>query len=134
MHYRSALFVFLVGLAGAAAGQTGVVSPGLSSPGNNRVGNGATLGRSSLPVCTVRQYACTVTYVFTGNGYWTEASNWQAGAIPPAVLPGGQTIIVNPQSGGECILNVSQTISAGATFVLQSPKRVRVLKELVFLK
>ena len=134
MCFRFLLSGFCCCLALAAAGQTGAVTMGSSSPGEVMVGSGTKLGTASLPVCTAREYACTVTYIFTGNGYWTQASNWQAGVVPPSVLPAGRVIIIDPQSGGECILNVPQTISAGATFVLQAPKRFRVMRKMVFLK
>lgn len=56
------------------------------------------------------------TYTFTGNGYWTVASNWNNNTIPPAVLPAGDIININPAPGDSCVLNTPQTISSGASF------------------
>ncbi len=56
------------------------------------------------------------TYTFTGNGYWTVASNWNNNTIPPAVLPAGDIININPATGDSCVLNTPQTISFGASF------------------
>jgi|GEM_PF-2440784 len=56
------------------------------------------------------------TYTFTGNGYWTVAPNWNNNTIPPAVLPAGDIININPAPGDSCVLNTPQTISSGASF------------------
>ncbi len=55
------------------------------------------------------------TYSFVGNGNWNNPDNWVEKAIPPAVLPAGSAIYIEPITGGSCTLNVSQTISQGAT-------------------
>lgn len=67
------------------------------------------------------------TYTFTGNGLWSQYNNWVNSNPPPATLPGGDTIIVSPQPGDSCVLNISQiigpggnlTISPGARFIVQ---------------
>ena len=64
-----------------------------------------------------------VTYTFTGTGNWNTAGNWSNNTIPPSTLPSGSTIVINPSSGS-CVLNVSQTISAGATFTLMAGKNL----------
>jgi hypothetical protein len=63
-----------------------------------------------------------VIYTFVGTGLWTLASNWSNNLIPPDILPSGNQIIINPQQNGECILNKSQTISPGATLLVQPGK------------
>ena len=55
------------------------------------------------------------TYTFIGNGNWTDPNNWVQKVIPPAVLPAGQSIYIEPVETGQCILNTTQTISAGST-------------------
>jgi len=60
------------------------------------------------------------TYIFTGNGNWNEPSNWQGNNVPPNPLPAGNEIIVDP--AGECILNVQQVISPGASLRINSNK------------
>ena len=54
------------------------------------------------------------TYTFIGNGNWTDPNNWVQKVVPPAVLPSGQSIYIEPVETGQCVLNTSQTISPGA--------------------
>lgn len=73
------------------------------------------------------------TYIFTGDGNWDNPANWSNSAVPPAVLPPGNTIIINHVAAGSCILNVSQTIQAGASLsvnqgmhlIIQSALRIQ---------
>lgn len=64
----------------------------------------------------------STTYTFTGNGNWTNAANWQNGSIPPSPLTSGNAIVIDPVSGGQCILNTTQLISAGARITVNSGK------------
>ncbi len=73
----------------------------------------------------------TTGYTFTGNGNWNVVTNWNNNAVPPAVLPAGNEIIINPVAGGECILNSFQTISSTAKITIISGKSLRVLGNLV---
>lgn len=73
-------------------------------------------------------YKCN--YTFTGNGNWDVASNWAGNAIPPTVLDKEAVITINPAPGGECILNVPQTISSGSNLVITSTVKFRVLGNL----
>ena len=68
---------------------------------------------------TKKGYAQT-TYTFTGNGYWTVSSNWIGNLIPPTTLPGGSTIIIATTPGDSCVLNIAQSISAGAFLTVTS--------------
>ena len=65
-------------------------------------------------------------YVFTGTGLWTEAGNWINHKIPPAVLPAGFTIIIDPVTGGQCVLNVTQIISKGAGMHINPGKNLLI--------
>ena len=65
-------------------------------------------------------------YSFIGSGNWTDAANWTYNTIPPATLPAGAEILVNPQSGGECILNTPQSIGPGAKFTVIAGKNFRI--------
>ncbi len=59
----------------------------------------------------------TPTFTFNGNGAWTTPSNWAGGVVPPATIPAGTEVIINPAAGGACLLNVSEspvTFSAGS--------------------
>ncbi len=68
----------------------------------------------------------SITYTFHGNGNWDVASNWSNSSIPPASLPSGSSIVINPSAGGQCVLNVAQTISSGATLTVQTGKKLVV--------
>lgn len=71
-----------------------------------------------------------IIYRFTGNGNWNVSSNWSSNTIPPSTLPFGSTIIIDPITTGECILNVSQMVSQGATFQVNTGKKLRILGNL----
>ena len=66
------------------------------------------------------------TYTFIGNGNWSQSSNWEGGLIPPALLPNGDQIVINPVPGGECLLNTSQTIPRGSILRVVAGKRFRI--------
>ncbi|MEO8768803.1 MAG: hypothetical protein ABI402_01920 [Ferruginibacter sp.] len=59
-------------------------------------------------------------YTFIGNGNWNDPVNWQNNSIPPATLPAGSKIIINPTTGGQCTLSTIQTISPGAFFTVSA--------------
>ena len=75
------------------------------------------------PVTINHSNSC-ITYTFTGNGQWTNVNNWDGGMIPPAVLPAGSSIIINPVTNGECILNTSQQVLGGGYFTVLPGKRL----------
>jgi len=64
----------------------------------------------------------SLTYTFTGNGRWDIAANWEGNRIPPAVLPAGSSIIINPVEGGFCLLNTTQVIAPGANLSVMPGK------------
>lgn len=67
-----------------------------------------------------------IQYIFTGNGNWDVAANWSGNNRPPAILPAGEQIIIDHTVGGVCNLNITQTISAGATLTVNSGKNLLV--------
>ena len=71
------------------------------------------------------------TYTFTGTGNWNIASNWSNNSIPPTVLPSCARIFINPVPGGECILNVTQTIATGGKIIVLSNKKFRIPGNLI---
>jgi hypothetical protein len=75
--------------------------------------------------------AQTITYNFTGNGDWSIAANWSNNTIPPAVLPAGSQININPSAGGQCILNTVETIAPGASFIVGQNASLRVTGNLI---
>ncbi|HMO62254.1 MAG TPA: hypothetical protein PKC39_02390 [Ferruginibacter sp.] len=88
------------------------------------------VGKSSTPACLFPGGLCSSNlpvYIFTGKGNWDEANNWQDNVIPPAVLPQGFEIIINPSGSNECVLNIPlQRISPGAKLTVVAGKKLRV--------
>lgn len=58
------------------------------------------------------------TYTFNGNGFWSAATNWFNNTVPPNILPGGSVIYIAPAPGDSCVLDVPQTIAAGASLII----------------
>jgi hypothetical protein len=56
----------------------------------------------------------TDVYTFTGSGNWSIAGNWIDGRVPVSPVPSGVHIIIRPQAGGNCILNIPVTASSNA--------------------
>jgi len=68
-----------------------------------------------------------IIYTFIGNGNWNISSNWSNNTMPPAVLPEGAEIIIDPPINGECILNVSQTISKNSKLTVKENKKLKIV-------
>lgn len=65
-------------------------------------------------------------YTFTGNGNWDDPANWMNSKVPPASLSAGDQIIIDPVDQGECLLDISYTVSPGATLTVMTGKVLRV--------
>jgi 1,4-alpha-glucan branching enzyme len=65
-------------------------------------------------------------YVFNGSGNWTDPANWTYNRVPPANLPSGAEIMINPRMGGECVLNIAQTIGQGAKITVMAGKKIQI--------
>ena len=65
-------------------------------------------------------------YIFNGDGNWSDAANWTYNTLPPAILPNSSEIFINTKQGGECILNMSETISQGAKFTVMAGKKIKI--------
>ena len=63
-----------------------------------------------------------LTYIFTGNGNWDEASNWSDNLMPAPAMPADSQIIIDPLPGGACILNINYTTSAGSPITVAAGK------------
>ena len=74
-------------------------------------------------------YNCN--YTFTGNGNWNVATNWANQLIPPPVLQYDATITISPTAGGECVLNVPQSITQGTHLIIPTGTKFRILGNLV---
>ena len=77
------------------------------------------------PVIISHNNPCA-TYTFTGAGNWSEPSNWSGGGVPPAILPAGGTININPTGNNECVLNVPQQVQAGGVLNVLPGKKLRI--------
>lgn len=81
---------------------------------------------SDTIIINVRVNPKNQTYTFVGNGNWDNASNWSNNIVPPTPLPATNIIIINPADGGQCILNVQQTVNAGAGFTVNTGKQLLI--------
>jgi hypothetical protein len=70
-------------------------------------------------------------YTFSGNGNWNVAANWQDNRIPASPVIAGSHIIIRPQSGGNCIVNVPVTVQAGAGVTIVPGASVQLLGNLI---
>ena len=92
----------------------------------NNSGHEAGLFRSSIPV----NPPLSETYTFTGNGNWDQPANWQNNKVPPAILNGNAVVIIDPVTGGECVVNVNEHIQNGATLKVVRNKKLRITGDL----
>ncbi len=67
-----------------------------------------------------------IKYIFTGNGNFSDVNQWQDGNKPPAVVPYGVEIIVNPVGDGTCTLNTPLTMQPGSKLTIPDGKRLVV--------
>ncbi len=65
-------------------------------------------------------------FIFTGNGNWSDASNWKNNNPPPAILPANTAIIINPLVDGECKLDIAYSISSGKKITILAGKKFLV--------
>lgn len=77
-------------------------------------------------IFTLSNVLSSTIYTFNGNGNWSIASNWLGNSIPPTTVSGSIEIVISPSSGGECVLDVNQTVSNGAKLTVQTGKQFRV--------
>ena len=64
----------------------------------------------------------STTYIFTGNGNWDNPANWSGNIMPPATPPANSQIFIDPQPEGQCVLNVSFTLSQGSAITINAGK------------
>ena len=113
--------------AGITASNTVVVAAPTLTTGTNYTGfSGDFTGFSRFFMIDGPLSFGPIQYIFTGNGNWDVAANWSGNNRPPAILPAGEQIIIDHTVGGVCNLNITQTISAGATLTVNSGKNLLV--------
>lgn len=91
----------------------------------NRYGNNIFIDNINIDRRTAR------TYFFTGNGNWSDPANWTNNMVPPTTLPLGEHIIIDPVAGGECVLDVSMTITSAGSITVMAGKRFRIPGNLI---
>lgn len=88
----------------------------------------STMGRG------IWDFRISTTYTFTGNGNWSTVSNWAGNAVPPANLPAGSAIFINPAVNGECIVNIPVTVPANCSLTVNPGKKLRVNGNLIIIR
>jgi hypothetical protein len=108
-----------------------------------RMGNDPGEGEVSFLLCNniwqqLNYVICNSTqpnvYTFVGSGNWNITANWLNGAVPPAVLPAPDQIIIYPLANSECVLNVSQTLSSAGSLFVVTGKKLRITGNLTVEK
>lgn len=84
--------------------------------GNAANGNFNTMG--DFIYATQTTASLQIVYTFTGNGLWSNATNWANNALPPANLSGSGEIMIQPTANGSCTLDVPQTMGSGTKLTL----------------
>jgi hypothetical protein len=65
-------------------------------------------------------------YIFTGNGNWDDANNWDHHILPPETITANSEIIICPEQGGECVLNIPYEFTPGAKLTIGTTKKLVV--------
>jgi len=65
-------------------------------------------------------------YTFTGNGKWSDMTNWKYNLVPPFTLVAGNEIIIDPVAGGMCELDIPYTMPAGVKVTVNAGKKFLV--------
>lgn len=83
--------------------------------------------------CVSDPFNCSTasTYIFNGDGLWTDPSMWLNNSVPPSTLPSGSEIIIDPAANGTCTLNIQQVINQGAKITIRSQKQFIVSGDLI---
>jgi subtilisin-like proprotein convertase family protein len=102
------------------------VKDNFAQDGGNLTGWGLNFNSNTTSNCVITSTPLATTYTFTGTGNWNLASNWSSGIIPPSPLPANSAIIINHAVGGQCVLNVTQQIAAGASLTVMTGKNLVV--------
>jgi Pectate lyase superfamily protein len=74
------------------------------------------------------------TYRFTGDGNWSQTSNWENNVKPPLVLSPGSEIIIDPPIGQKCMLDIPLVIQPGVNLTILPSTIFEILANLTFVK
>lgn len=62
-------------------------------------------------------------YTFSGNGNWSAQSKWADNNIPPATMFNGSSILIDPVTGGQCLLDKPYRVAPGCTITVNTNKK-----------
>ncbi len=65
-------------------------------------------------------------YIFSDNGNWSAQSKWTNHNMPPATMYTGSSILIDPVSGGQCLLDKPYTVAPGCTINVNAGKAFRI--------
>ncbi|MES2431226.1 MAG: fibrobacter succinogenes major paralogous domain-containing protein [Bacteroidota bacterium] len=82
-----------------------------------------------LIIVLLSDVAKAQTYTFTGNGRYSQSSNWKDNIKPPSPIPNGSQIIIKPSAGDSCVLDMAQNIGPGAAFIVSEGVRFIIAGE-----
>jgi len=71
------------------------------------------------------------TYIFNGNGNWSDSANWKYNLVPPANLVPGNAILIDPAAGGSCTLDIQYKLSTGTKLYVTPGKNFIVEGDLL---
>ncbi|MEP6675058.1 MAG: alpha-amylase family glycosyl hydrolase [Ferruginibacter sp.] len=71
-------------------------------------------------------YHASFVYDFIGAGNWTDPANWTYGSVPPTSTIAGSVILISPQSGSECILNMPLNLNSGGKVKVAANKNFKI--------
>jgi hypothetical protein len=57
---------------------------------------------------------------------WCVKYNWVNNAKPPTPLPASSAIVIDHAPGGQCVLNIAQSLSPGSSFTVNAGKNLMV--------
>ncbi|MFT3679587.1 MAG: hypothetical protein QM791_04905 [Ferruginibacter sp.] len=72
-------------------------------------------------------------YLFIGNGNWSDTANWQYNMAPPQALSPGNEIVIDPPANGKCVLDIPYTMPPGSKFTVKAGKRF-LMNEYLLIK
>jgi hypothetical protein len=88
------------------------------------------LGNTTSATVYILNVLASGIFEFTGSGNFSTVGNWLNGFKPGTSLPAGSEILINPITGGECILDMPLTIMPGGKLTVAPGKKLRIVGSL----
>ncbi|MEP7144717.1 MAG: hypothetical protein ABI707_17675, partial [Ferruginibacter sp.] len=80
------------------------------------------------------QPEATGSYLFNGNGKWTNRNNWVNKMMPPDSLMSGETVTIDPEGVGQCLLDKNQVAQDGSRISISAGKKLLLPQNLNIIK